>query len=41
MKKTYMFPTTEVVTVGTKVLMVDYLSVQTGSGAFRVYDSVD
>lgn len=41
MKKTYMFPTTEVVTVGTKALMVEYLSVQTGSGAFQVYGSVD
>lgn len=39
--KTYIVPTTEVVTVGTEALMVEYLSVQTGSGAFQVYGSVD
>ena len=36
-----MFPTTEVAKVGTEVVMVDYLGVETGSGASRVYNTVD
>ena len=38
--KTYIYPTTEVVKAGTEVVMVQ-IGVETGSGAFNVYDSVD
>ena len=38
--KTYIVPTTEVAKVGTEVVMVQ-IGVETGSGAFNVYDSVD
>ncbi len=41
MKHQYIVPTTEVVKVGTKVVMVDPLNVQTGSGEPQVYGSVD